>query len=118
MNVRGWFGLAAVWVCACGGGAGESTGTTADEIAVCANGPTTYGVDVSEFQGNIDWNAVKASGHDFAFIRVGDGFYFDPKFDQNWNASASAHVARGADHFFRPGLDGTAQANFFLQHVP
>jgi GH25 family lysozyme M1 (1,4-beta-N-acetylmuramidase) len=80
-------------------------------------GATTNGVDVSEFQGGIDWNAVKASGHDFAFIRVGDGFYFDARFDDNWQAAADAHVVRGAYQFFRPGEDGTAQADWFLQHV-
>lgn len=29
------------------------------------------GIDVSKYQGNIDWNAVRASGVDFAIIRVG-----------------------------------------------
>lgn len=31
----------------------------------------TTGIDVSEFQGNIDWKAVADSGIDFAMIRVG-----------------------------------------------
>ena len=32
---------------------------------------TAYGIDVSEWQGRIDWEAVKDSGVDFAFIRAG-----------------------------------------------
>ena len=31
----------------------------------------TTGIDVSEFQGDIDWNAVKADGIDWASIRIG-----------------------------------------------
>ena len=118
MQSRYAFGFAAVVMVACGGAAGESTSASEDAISVCSGGATTYGVDVSEFQGNIDWNAVKASHRDFAFIRVADGFYFDPRFDQNWQGAGGAHVARGAYQFFRPGSDGTAQANFFLQHTP
>ncbi|HEY2365996.1 MAG TPA: GH25 family lysozyme, partial [Polyangiaceae bacterium] len=103
-------------VLACGGGS-ETTSSSESEINVCASGATTYGVDVSEFQGDIDWNAVKSSGHDFAFIRVADGFYFDAKFGENWQNAGAAGVARGAYHFFRPGEDATQQADFFLAHV-
>lgn len=35
------------------------------------NGATAQGIDVSEHQGRIDWEAVKASGIDFAILRVG-----------------------------------------------
>ena len=37
----------------------------------CTAGPTRRGIDVSEYQGKIDWNAVKDGGFDFAFIRIG-----------------------------------------------
>lgn len=37
----------------------------------CTAGPTRRGIDVSEYQEKIDWNAVKAGGFDFAFIRIG-----------------------------------------------
>ena len=38
-----------------------------------SNGATAQGIDVSEHQGRIDWEAVKASGIDFAILRVGFG---------------------------------------------
>ena len=47
------------------------------------------GIDVSVFQGNINWNAVKADGVDFAFIRLGYRGYtngaikLDTNFHQN-----------------------------------
>ena len=40
---------------------------------ILADGATAQGIDVSEHQGRIDWNAVKASGIDFAILRVGFG---------------------------------------------
>ena len=48
---------------------------------VCAEGATTKGIDVSKWQGTINWPAVKQGGVAFAFIRLSDGAnYKDPKF--------------------------------------
>ncbi len=85
-------------------------------VVVCP-GPTVEGIDVSEFQGNIDWNAVKASGRQFAFIRVSDGTYQDPKFDSNWAGAKAAGVLRGAYQFFRPADDPIAIADQFLARM-
>ena len=52
---------------------------------VCGIGPTVKGIDVSYYQGTIDWTAVEGDGVEFAFIRVSDGLdYPDPKFAANW----------------------------------
>ena len=40
---------------------------------ILPDGATAQGIDVSEHQGRIDWNAAKASGIDFAILRVGFG---------------------------------------------
>lgn len=37
----------------------------------CTAGPVRMGVDVSEYQGTIDWEQVREAGFDFAFIRIG-----------------------------------------------
>lgn len=42
-----------------------------DGYLACVTGPYSMGVDVSEYQGNIDWETVKSAGVEFAFIRVG-----------------------------------------------
>ena len=42
-----------------------------DGYVTCTAGPTRRGIDVSEHQGEIDWEAVRAAGFDFAFIRIG-----------------------------------------------
>ena len=59
------------------------------------------GIDVSEWQGSIDWSAVKSDGVDYAFIRAGattsSSFELkvDSKFDTNMEGSKAAGVARG-----------------------
>lgn len=54
------------------------------------------GIDVSKYNGNIDWNAVKASGIDFVFVRVGNTFSgFDPTFVQNITGAAAAGLRTG-----------------------
>ncbi|MBD0318853.1 MAG: glycoside hydrolase family 25 protein [Gemmatimonadetes bacterium] len=87
-----------------------------------ATGPTPPlgdemdGIDVSHWQGTIDWPAVRASGVDFAFIKATEGeTYADPQFARNWAAAAQAGVMRGAYHYFRPGTDPVKQAENFLR---
>jgi GH25 family lysozyme M1 (1,4-beta-N-acetylmuramidase) len=77
-------------------------------------------VDVSTWQGNIDWNAVKAAGVTFAWIKATEGIGFvDPKFAQNWQAIKAAGIPRGAYYFSRPDLSGDyiAESQFFLDTV-
>ena len=51
----------------------EEDGISLLFMDILPDGATAQGIDVSEFQGRIDWNAVKASGIDFAILRVGFG---------------------------------------------
>ncbi len=74
------------------------------------------GIDVSHWQGSIDWVAVRGSGVDFAFIKATEGAtYTDPQFARNWAAAADAGVRRGAYHYFRPSVDAVKQAENFLR---
>lgn len=88
-----------------------------DELRQCATGGTVDGIDVSVWQGSINWTSVRNDGVEFAFIRVGDGLTFDRQFDRNWAESRRVGVLRGAYHFFRPGRDPIAQADFFVDHI-
>ncbi|MBA3458043.1 MAG: hypothetical protein H0T42_33480 [Deltaproteobacteria bacterium] len=95
---------------------GDGIGTL--RARVCANGATTKGIDVSYHQGVINWNAVKAGGIEFAFIRVSDGANFrDPKFATNWAAAKSAGVIRGVYQFFRPTQNIQTQATILINAV-
>ena len=52
-------------------GASVNVADIVDASNVGENSSVTYGIDVSRFQGTIDWAQVAASGIDFAIIRVG-----------------------------------------------
>jgi lysozyme len=98
--------------------AGHDSGPSTAESTVCAAGSIVRGVDVSYYQGTIDWNAAKGDGIAFAFIRVSDGTgFYDPQFDANWANAKSAGVIRGAYQFFRPNQDAVAQADLMLAHM-
>jgi lysozyme len=61
---------------------------------------SVHGIDVSKYQGDIDWQAVKESGVAFAFIKASEGGdSVDSKFQRNWAAAKAAGVPRGAYHF-------------------
>ena len=73
------------------------------------------GVDVSYYQGDIDWNAAHSAGIAFAITRVSDGKGFkDPTFAQNWKGMRDAGVVRGLYQFFRPKQDPIAQADLAI----
>ena len=71
---------------------------TAD-IRLLAKDNTTaigIGIDVSKYQGDVDWNAVAASGVQFAFVRVGNmKIGLDEKFDQNMTQAHAAGIKTG-----------------------
>lgn len=76
------------------------------------------GIDVSHFQGDVDWNAVKAVGVTFAFAKASDGdTYKDNQFKKNWQGMQAAGVLRGAYHFYESDDDPVLQANNFLAMV-
>jgi len=74
------------------------------------------GIDVSKWQGAVNWAEVKAAGVAFAFARATYGTTtVDNEFAANWRAMRAAGVTRGAYHFFVTNEDATAQAESFLK---
>ncbi|MBO4338669.1 MAG: glycoside hydrolase family 25 protein [Clostridia bacterium] len=58
------------------------------------------GIDVSTFQGDIDWEKVKKGGTEFAIIRGGYGRYEkDEKFEKNYKNAKNAGVSVGVYHY-------------------
>jgi lysozyme len=95
----------------------DSTGSPQVGILarVCAAAATTKGVDVSYYNGTIDWARVKAAGNEFAFIRISDGTGFhDPQFAANWAGARAVGMVRGIYQFFRPNQDVDAQADMVI----
>ncbi|HUS33196.1 MAG TPA: GH25 family lysozyme [Kofleriaceae bacterium] len=96
----------------------ETESVTEQEATVCGVGPVVKGIDVSYYQGTINWTSVKNDGVKFAFIRVSDGLNtIDSKFAANWSGSRAAGVKHGAYQFFRPGQDPIEQADLLLQKI-
>ena len=71
------------------------------------------GVDVSYWQGKINWAKMKPAGAEFAFIRAGQGFGKDTRFAENW-AGARNSLPRSAYHFFDYRASPAQQAQTFL----
>lgn len=65
-----------------------------------------HGIDVSKFQKEINWQAVKQMRVQkirisFAFIKATEGITRqDPSFKDNWEKAGKAGIIRGAYHFF------------------
>ena len=78
-----------------------------------------HGIDVSKYQGDIDWGAVANSGVRFAYIKATEGGdHKDEKFDQNWAAAKAAGIARGAYHFVYWCRPPSEEVGWFEQNVP
>ncbi len=95
----------------------DEYGTTSQDLVVCAAGPTVQGIDVSTYQGTINWAQVHAAGKEFGIARIGDGLGKDPTFPGHWAAMKANGMIRGAYQFFRPTLDPIAQADLVVAAV-
>jgi GH25 family lysozyme M1 (1,4-beta-N-acetylmuramidase) len=76
------------------------------------------GLDVSAYQGNVDWSTAYANGARFAYIKATEGTtYTNSYFAQQYNGSYGAGMIRGAYHFALPNNSGgAAQADFFVDN--
>ncbi|QPC88496.1 glycosyl hydrolase [Mesorhizobium sp. NBSH29] len=78
-----------------------------------------HGVDVSRWQGNIDWAKLRSQGANFVYIKATDGGdHLDPMFKKNWKGAADAGLKRGAYHFFYWCRVASEQADWFIRNVP
>ncbi|CAO3568779.1 unnamed protein product [Mortierella alpina] len=84
-------------------------------VAYCAQ---PQGIDVSHWQGNVNWGSVKTNGIAFAYIKATESTnYIDPNFNANYVGATNAGLIRGGYHFARPDASsGAAQANYFVAH--
>lgn len=77
------------------------------------------GIDVSKFQGPVDWSTVRAAGTSFAYIKATEGGdRVDDRFAENWTAAKAAGMPRGAYHFYYFCRTGAEQAAWFIRNVP
>ena len=76
------------------------------------------GVDVSSYQGDIDWQVLSSQNIDFAFIKATEGSSFvDPNFIYNYSEAQKCSISVGAYHFFSYDSKGLSQAKNYIDTV-
>lgn len=78
-----------------------------------------HGIDVSRYQGDVDWSRVGAAGITFAYIKATEGAdVADTHFARNWAGARQAGMPRGAYHFYYFCRSAIEQAVWFVRQVP
>lgn len=79
--------------------------------------PNPTGVDVSHFQGNVDFAKLKSGGQRFVSIKATQGTHYSSAnyYTDNIAKARGAGLVSGGYHFYSGTLDGTEQANYFLK---
>ncbi|SFA50186.1 lysozyme [Paracoccus halophilus] len=133
LAVRIFAVLSLAVLAACGGGAPRGPGVTVGQGSGPQFGDSAphewvgghpydhpvQGLDISRYQGDIDWNRVRGSGVSFVYIKATEGGdYADPNFRRYWAETARARIPRGAYHYFYFCRSGREQAEWFIRNVP
>jgi GH25 family lysozyme M1 (1,4-beta-N-acetylmuramidase) len=74
------------------------------------------GIDISHWQGTVNWTKVRSDDVTFAFMKATEGTnYADPTLQRNWTGAENVGIYRAAYHFARPSAgSAVAQAKFFV----
>ncbi len=88
------------------------------DVGPAAAQPAVMGVDVSDHDPGIDWNAVASGGAQFAYIKATEGTGFvNPDFASQYGGSYQAGLIHGAYHFALPDRSSSAaQASYYAAH--
>lgn len=82
-----------------------------------------HGIDISHYQGEIDWKILKQTRQGlfpirFVFMKASEGGdYGDHSFQANFDSAKTYGFIRGAYHFYNPKTDASRQADFFINSV-
>jgi lysozyme len=90
-------------------------------IPLHLRGYQVVGIDVSHYQGMINWDQVEMMDDkaiSFVFIRATQGDDgLDKYFKYNWKKAKEKGIVRGAYHYYRPNENSTKQAERFIRRV-
>lgn len=79
---------------------------------------SVQGIDVSHYQGDINWELLSGQGIDFAFIKATEGSgLVDEQFKDNWENAGKTKMYVGAYHFFSFDSDAKTQAQLYIDTV-
>ncbi|SHK77713.1 lysozyme [Actinacidiphila paucisporea] len=96
----------------------EGRSAPGDAKAGTATVTQTAGMDVSSYQGSVNWAGAWSKGAKFAYVKATEGTsYTNPAFTQQYNGSYNVGMIRGSYHFALPDVStGAAQADYFAAH--
>jgi GH25 family lysozyme M1 (1,4-beta-N-acetylmuramidase) len=96
-------------------GTGEMSEMAPADVDIQAS---VAGIDVSGWQGNVNWATYWGQGKRFVWVKATENVnYTNPYFGQQYNGSYNQGFIRGAYHFATPNTSsGTAQADYFSNH--
>jgi lysozyme len=84
-----------------------------------AHGMEVHGIDVSKYQGDIDWAAVRGAGTKFAWIKATEGGdHLDERFHTNWAGAKAAGVPYGFYHFMYWCRPANEQMDWIKRNIP
>ena len=76
------------------------------------------GVDISNWQPNINYRALKDAGVEIAIIKATEANYYkDPYMEKHYNGCKSVGIKVGFYHFFRCNVDAKVQAQYFVNYI-
>lgn len=85
---------------------------------IWADSYEVQGVDVSHYQGEVDWNQIQQADISFVFIKATEGSKtVDEQFENNWKNVAETNLCVGAYHFFSFDSPAEEQAALFCETV-
>ena len=95
------------------------TGITIPSYVRRPVGATRIGIDVSEHNGRIDWQAVKRAGVEFAIIRCGYGQDYESQHDDRWLDNVRGATAAGIPYgvYLYSYADTVAKAKGEASHI-
>ena len=112
-----WLAALTLALAGCGGGGADMLGF--DDGYPKPTDYPIHGIDVSKYQGDIDWDAVAASGVKFVWIKATEGGdHVDERFQANWQGAKLAGVPHGAYHFMYWCRKPIEEATWFEENVP
>lgn len=77
-----------------------------------------HGIDVSKWQGDIDWAEVRKAGIAFAFMKATEGGdHTDARFESYWRGARAAGIAHAPYHFYYFCRPAGEQAAWFIANV-
>lgn len=98
---------------------GEDTDTEIDVPS--RKNASAFGIDVSHYQGVIDWERVKTSGQhpvEFAYIKASQGITIqDDCYQRNITEARRAGILVGSYHYFSSGGTGIEQCDYFMETI-